>query len=168
MLNALLDAGEIERLGRGHYRLVVQPDLELPDLTEVSLRAPRSVICLISALDFHALTTEIPHAVHFAIPRGARAPHIDHPPTRPYWFGPRSYGLGIEEHIVDGVSIRVYDMEKTIVDCFQFRNRIGKALAVEALREYRARRGIDAGKFSRYAVACRVQNVITPYIEALI
>lgn len=165
-LYVLRDAGELDQLARGVYRLVEAPTLSDPDLAAVAKRVPRGVICLISALSFHELTTEIPHVVHLALPRNTRTPKLEHPPLQIYRFSGQAYSAGIELHRIEGVEIRVYSAEKTLADCFKYRNKIGLHVALEALRTYRARRGARLQKVLEYARVCRVERVIRPYLEA--
>jgi predicted transcriptional regulator of viral defense system len=167
-LYAMRDAGTLENLGRGLYRLADSPPLSNPDLVVVAAKAPKSVVCLISALAFHNLTTQIPHEVYLALRRGSEFPRIKQPPIRIFQMANAAFGAGIETHKIDGVPVRVYDPEKTIVDCFKFRNKIGLDTAVEGLRFYRERRKVKVGDLLRYASLCRVANVMRPYLEALL
>jgi predicted transcriptional regulator of viral defense system len=167
-LYALRDAGVLERLGRGLYRLADAPPLSHPDLVAVSRRAPRAVVCLISALAFHGLTTQVAHEVYLAIPRDTEPPRIDHPPVRVFRFGPRAFGEGVETHNLDGVPVRIYAREKTLADCFQHRNAVGIDTVVEALRRYREQGRVDVEAILRYARTCRVEKVIRPYLEAIL
>jgi predicted transcriptional regulator of viral defense system len=167
-LYALRDAGVLEQLGRGLYRLADAPPLSHPDLVAVARRAPRGVVCLISALAFHDLTTQVPHEVYLAVPRDSEPPRIDHPPVRAFRFGPRAFGEGVETHVLDGVAVRVYAREKTLADCFKYRNVVGLDTALEALRRYKEQGRIDADAVLRFARACRVEKVIRPYLEAVL
>ncbi len=167
-LYAMRDSGLLERVSRGVYRLAGSPPLGNPDLVTVATRIPGGVICLISALSFHELTTQIPHEVHVALASGAREPRLDHPPIRTYRFTGQSFTAGVETHDVDGVGVRIYSPEKTLADCFKFRNRIGLDTAVEALRSYRERGGIRVDELMHYASICRVKKVIQPYLEAIL
>jgi predicted transcriptional regulator of viral defense system len=165
-LYALRDAGVLERLTRGVYRLAAATPLGNPDLVTVALRAPDSVICLVSALAFHELTTQIPHEVCVAIPRGAEPPHLDHPPLRTFWFTGKAFTEGIESHRLDGMTIRIYNREKTLADCFKYRNKIGLDTTLEALRLYRQQRRVNVESLMRFAEVCRVASVMRPYLEA--
>ena len=167
-LYALRDSGQIEQLSRGLFRLTDAVPLGEPDLVTVAHRIPEGVICLISALAWHELTTQIPHEVYVAIPRGMEAPRIDYPPVQHFWFGRLAFESGIETQQVDGVPIRIYCREKTIADCFKYRNRIGLDTALEALKLYRQQKAIDTGALLRYADICRVRRVMTPYLEAIL
>lgn len=167
-LYAMHDAGLLLRLSRGVYRLAELPELSSPDLATVAARAPDAVICLISALAYHELTTQIPHWVDIAIRRHRREPRIAYPPTRVFEFGPKAFAAGIEEHLLDGIRVRIYEAEKTLADCFKYRNRLGLDIALEALRLYLARPEIDTTALIGYARICRVERVMRPYVEALL
>ncbi len=166
MLYSLRDKGVIEQVSRGIYRLVELPPISNPDLVTVSLRFPNAVICLISALAYHDITTQIPHAVSVAVPRASRAPTLDYPPIQAYRFSEKSYKFGIEEHRIDGVAIKIYNSEKTLADCFKFRNKIGMDVVLEALKLYKIRKKFDLSAILKYAKICRVEKVIQPYLEA--
>ncbi len=165
-LYGLRDSGELERLSWGVYRLAELPDLSEPDLATVAARIPQGVVCLISALAVHELTTQIPHAVHVALQRGTRYPKLDYPPLRVYLFSPETFLAGIDERRIDGVPARIYNPEKTLADCFKFRRKIGLDVATEALGTYRRRPGANLQRVYEYARVCRVANVIRPYLEA--
>ena len=166
-LYALRDAGRIEPLGRGVWHLVDVPVSEHVDAAVVALRHPRAVVCLVSALEWHGLTTQVPRAVQIALPPGARAPHVRYPPSRVFRFSGRSYTSGVEQHDVGGLRVRVYGAAKTVADCFKFRNRVGRDVALEGLREgWRARR-FTMDQVIRYARICRVERVMRPYLESL-
>jgi len=167
-LYAMRDSGHLERVSRGVYRLADRLPLGNPDLVTVASRVPGGVICLISALSFHELTTQIPHEVNVALATGAREPRIDHPPIRTYRFTGESFTEGVETHEIDGVDVRIYSPEKTLADCFKFRNRIGLDTAVEALRSYRELGSIKVGELMQYASICRVKKILQPYLEAIL
>ncbi len=161
-------AGILEQLTRGLYRLADLPPLGNPDLVSVSLKIPNGVICLISALAYHEITTEVPHEVHVALERGTEAPRLTHPPIRIFWFSGQAFTFGIQTHKIDGVSVRIYSPEKTIADCFKYRNKIGLDTAVEALKLYRERKRFKSEELMQSARACRVEKVMRPYLEALL
>lgn len=117
-LYAMRDGGELEQLARGVFRRASLPPLSDPDLATVAKRVPQGVVCLISALAFHQLTTQIPHEVDLALPRSAREPSLEYPPLRIYRFSGEAFSAGIETHSLDGVPVRVYRPEKTLADCF--------------------------------------------------
>ena len=168
MLYAMLDAGIIEKLCRGLYRLADLPPLGNPDLVSVAMKVPMGVICLISSLSFHEITTQVPHEVYIALRRGTEPPRLKHPPVRIFWFTGEAFTEGIETPKVDGVQMRIYSPEKTVADCFKYRNKIGLDTAVEALKLYRERKRIKVNELIRYARVCRVEKVMRPYLEALL
>jgi predicted transcriptional regulator of viral defense system len=161
------DAGQLEQLSRGLYRLAELPPLSEPDLAAVAKRIPQGVLCLISALAYHELTTLIPHEVHLALPRTARLPRLRYPPLHIYRFSRGTFEAGVETHTIDNVSVRVYGPEKTLADCFKYRNKIGLDVAIEALRSYRSLRGARLQVVLEYARICRVEQVVRPYLEAI-
>ena len=162
----LRDEGLIEPVSRGLYRLADLPPIENPDLVAAATRFPHAVLCLISALDWHGITTQIPHQVHLAVARDARLPVLDYPPVAGYRFSGWAFSAGIEQVDVDGITLNVYNPEKTLADCFKFRNRIGMDVVLEALELYRTRKTFLPGKLMEYARVCRVANVMAPYVEA--
>lgn len=166
-LYTLRDSGALTQLSRGVYRLSSLPELEAPDLVTVALRVPSGVICLISALAFHELTTQIPHAVDIALARGTERPRLDYPPVNYYWFSGAAFESGIETRLIDGTKVRVYNAEKSVADAFKFRNKLGTDVAVEALKTWRARRGARIESLLEQARICRVERVMRPYLEAL-
>ncbi len=166
-LYAMRDQGVVEQLSRGVYRLASLPGLEAPDLVAVATRIPKGVVCLVSALAFHDLTTQVPHVVDVAIARGTEKPRVDYPPVKAYWFSGEAFTAGIETPVVDSVAIRVYGAEKSIADAFKYRNKIGIDVALEALRNWRQRAKPDFARVLEYARICRVERVIRPYLEAL-
>ncbi|MBI5117627.1 type IV toxin-antitoxin system AbiEi family antitoxin domain-containing protein [Candidatus Poribacteria bacterium] len=167
-LYAMRDTGRLQQISRGLYRLADLPPLTEPDLVAVSLRAPRGVICLISALSFHEITTLVPHEVYLAMRKGDERPRIGYPPVRVFWFGGAAFSEGIKPHTLDGTGVRVYAAEKTLADCFKFRNRIGLDAALEALKLYRQRKRVDVDALIHFARVCRVENVMRPYLEAIL
>jgi predicted transcriptional regulator of viral defense system len=162
----LRDEGLIDSVSRGLYRLANLPPIENPDLVAVATRFPNAVLCLISALDWHGITTQIPRQVHLAVARDARLPVLDYPPVAGYRFSGQAFNAGIEQVDVDGITLQVYSPEKTLADCFKFRNRIGMDVVLEALELYRTRKTFLPGKLMEYARICRVANVMAPYVEA--
>jgi predicted transcriptional regulator of viral defense system len=167
-LYRMRDQGMIDTLARGLYRLCDLPSLGNPDLVSVALRIPRGVICLVSALSFHQMTTQIPHAVYVALIPGTEPPRLAHPPTRIAWFSGRAFSEGIEIHKIDGVPVRIYGPEKTLADCFKHRNKIGLDVALEALKIYRKRKPLKVNELARYAKICRVEKTMRPYLEAIL
>jgi predicted transcriptional regulator of viral defense system len=167
-LYAMRDAGVLERLDRGLYRLATLAPLSSPDLVSIAVKVPRGVICLISALSYHRITTQIPHEIYLALERGTESPRLVQPPLRVFWFTGSAFTEGIEKHDVDGVSIRVYSPEKTLADCFKYRNKIGLDTAIEALKFYRDRKKVNVDGLIKFAAICRVEKIMRPYLEALL
>ncbi len=167
-LYAMRDAGLLDRLGRGLCRLADMPSMGNPDLATAAAKVPHGVICLISALSFHGLTTQIPHAVHLALARGVEPPRLEHPPLRVFWFTGAMFTEGIEHHELDGLTVNVYGAAKTLADCFRYRNKIGLDVALEALRLYRDRGPFPVEELLHYARISRVRTVMRPYLEALL
>ncbi len=167
-LYAMRDAGQIEVLARGLYRLADAPPLGNPDLVTVAAKLPHGVVYLISALAFHEMTTQIPHEVCIAIPRNSEPPHLDYPPIRVVRLSQSPYMAGIETHKVDGVAVKVYSREKTLADCFKHRNEIGLDTVLEAVRMYKAQARVNADAILHYASVCRVARVARPYLESLL
>lgn len=166
-IRQLVEGGEIERVARGLYRLPGASRSERQDLAEVARRVPRGVVCLLSALRFHGLTTVNPFEVWLAIERNAWRPRIEHPPLRLVYLSSSAFGEGVEEHEVDGTQVRVFSAAKTVADCFKFRNKIGTDVAVEALREYRRVHPKHLDAVWRAAEVDRVTQVMRPYLEAI-
>lgn len=166
-LYALRDAGVLQPVSRGVYRLADLPPLAEPDLATVAMRIPKAVINLVSALHFHGLTTEIPHAVSIALPKGTARPRLDWPPLHVYWLSGTMFTSAIESHERDRVHLRVYGAAKTVADCFKFRNRLGIEVAVEALRTGLEERKFTPAEVLRAARICRVGRIVRPYLEAL-
>lgn len=168
MLYSLRDKGIVEQVSRGIYRLVELPPISNPDLVTVSLRFPDTVICLISALAYHDITTQIPHVVSVAVSRNSRIPSLDYPPIQAHRFSNKAYNSGIEAHLIDGASVKIYCPEKTLADCFKFRNKIGMDVTLEALKLYKERKKFKPIELLDYAKICRVAMVMRPYLEATV
>jgi len=167
-LYAMHKTGIIERVNRGLYRLSDSTPPQNPDFVFIARIIPEGVICLISALSFYDITLQIPHEVYIALPRGARKPKLDYPPVRIFRFIGEAFSEGINTVYIDNIPIRIYCMEKTIADTFKFRNQTGLDTAIEALRAYMDRKDKNLDVLMHYSKICRVNNVIRPYIEALI
>ena len=167
-LYAMRDSGKIEVISRGVFRLSNIPPLGNPDLVTVATRVPQGVICLISALAFHELTTQIPHEIHVALRRGAEEPRIDYPPVKTHRFTGEAFTAGMDIHDLDGIGVRIYSPEKTLADCFKFRNKVGLDTVIEAIRFYRERKKIKVDDLMRYASVCRVNKTMRPYLEAIL
>src|SRR5665213_926484 len=168
-LYALRDAAEIEKVGRGLYRLSTAPPLSNPDLVPIAIRIPRAVVCLISALAHHGLTTQVPHAVDIALPSHAQIPKVDGVSVRVFWYPEASFSTGVELITIDDVPLRIYSPEKTIADCFKYRNKIGLDVAIEALRADRERTPKpNRAALAQFAQTHRVQMIMRPYLEAIL
>jgi predicted transcriptional regulator of viral defense system len=162
------DHGALEVLSRGVFALASAPLPESPDVAAVMRRIPRGVLCLVSALEYHGVGTQIPAAVQVALPRSIRPPRIAHPRVQVFHMSDAAFDAGIEEHAMAGVSIRVYSAAKTVADCFKYRNKIGIDIAVEALQEVVRRRLATPDQIMEYARIDRVEAVIAPYLAALL
>ncbi|MCK4762486.1 MAG: type IV toxin-antitoxin system AbiEi family antitoxin domain-containing protein [Candidatus Aminicenantes bacterium] len=167
-LYKLYETGHLEKISRGVYRLTELEAISNPDFVMIAARVPHAVICLISALSYHNLTSQIPHKVSIAIKRDSRKPTIEFPPISVHRFSPASYQAGIEETIIDGVLVRIYNPEKTIADCFKFRNEIGMDVVLEAIKLYKTRKSFKLDEILKYAGICRVEKVIKPYLEIIL
>lgn len=157
--------GLLIKEARGLYRLADLPPLSNPDFVQVALRVPDSIICLISALNFHQLTTQIPYRVYIALPQKVKPPRLEYPPLDIVYLSPKPYLAGIEEHTLDRVPVRIYSREKTVADCFKFRNKIGLDIALEALKDYVRQPGRDIPKILEFARINRVEKIIRPYLQ---
>lgn len=165
-LSRLCERGYIQRVGRGLYVLPNADVSEHHTLAEAGKRVPHGVVCLLSALRFHGLTTQSPSEVWIAIGSKAWRPQVDYPRLRFVRFSARAFEAGVEEHSIEGVLVRVYNPAKTVADCFKYRNKIGLDVSLEALRDCRWQRRCTNDELWRYAKICRVANVMRPYMEA--
>jgi predicted transcriptional regulator of viral defense system len=166
-LTRLVRQGLLTRVGRGLY---ARPDRKVSEhgtLAEVASKHPQAIVCLLSALRVHDLTTQSPFEVWLAIPNKARAPKMDYPPLRVMRFSGTLLSDGVEEHQIDGVTVRVTNVARTVADCFKFRNKIGLDVALEALQEAWLAKRLSMDELWRYATLCRVANVMRPYMESL-
>ena len=166
-LTQLKKAGKLNQISRGIYRLGAKKILSNPDLVTVAVSVPKGVICLVSALSFHKLTTQVPHKVYVALPERTRSPKLDYPPLAVHRFRGKAFEEGIEKHLIDSVKVKIYSPEKTLADCFKFRNKIGLDVVLEALKFYRSQKKFDIKAIMKYAKICRVENQMTPYLEAM-
>lgn len=166
-LQRLVERGEVERLGRGLYTLAGKPRDERQDLAEAARRVPAGIVCLLSALRFHDITTQDPFEVWMAVGHKAWRSRVDHPPLRLVFLTGRALTEGIESHKVNGVGVRVFSAAKTVADCFKFRNKIGIDVAVEALREFRRLHPKELQAVWDFARVDRVARVIQPYLDSL-
>lgn len=158
--------GQLEKVSRGLYRLPESQTAQHESLRTVATRVPQAVICLLSALQFHELTTQLPRQVWIAMPRGSHVPKLDYPPIKLIQYSGQAYSEGIDTVIVDQIEVKVYGVDKTIADCFKHRNKIGIDVAIEALKEARRKKLIDMNALWRFATICRVANLMRPYMEA--
>ena len=165
-LHRLIESGRIERVGRGLYRAKDAEITEYHTLLEAALLTPKGVVCLLSALRFHDLTTQAPFEVWMAIDNKSWRPTTSDVPLRIHYFSGRALTEGVERHEIEGVPVKIYNAAKTVADCFKFRNKIGVDVAIEALRDY-LRKRLPEKDLWRYAEVCRVRNVMYPYLEAL-
>jgi predicted transcriptional regulator of viral defense system len=166
-LAALLEQGRIVRVRRGVYRTAEGFDAS-DTWGLVMQRYPQGVLCLLSALAFHELTTQSPAVIWLALPKSAWRKPQDYPPIRIVHFSGAAFTAGVETHARSGGVIRVYSVAKTVADCFKFRNRIGLDVAMEALREGWTQRRFTLDELDAMARVCRVQAVMRPYVEALV
>ena len=169
-LKRLVESGKLERVARGRYRLP-DPDYALTEhhgLVLASAAAPSGVICLLSALQFHVIGTQLPRQVWMALDRGVRKPAIEYPPLRVVRFSGEALAAGVEEHTLEGQTVCVYNVAKTLADCFKYRNKIGLDVALEALNDAWRDRRFQMSEVERYARICRVRNVMRPYLEAIV
>ncbi len=160
------DHNYLDVLARGTYRLAELEPVDYQDIVTVASKVRPGVICLISALSYHEITTQIPHEVYVAISRKMSYPRLEYPPARFFKFSEKSFKAGVDIHKISGIDVKIYSPEKTIVDCFKYRNKIGMDVALEALKLWRRKKNADIGKVMEYAKICRVYNVIKPYVEA--
>lgn len=166
-LSRLEKRGLLRRVGRGLYERPGRPVTEQATLAVAARRIPNGVVCLLSALQFHGLGSQLPPRVWIAIPRTARRPATGNLPIRIVRFSGPAVSEGIERHRVEGVEVRVYSPAKTVADCFKYRNKIGLDVALEALRDCRRARKASNDELWRNAKVCRVANVMRPYLEAI-
>ncbi|MBM4460832.1 MAG: hypothetical protein FJ011_24245 [Chloroflexi bacterium] len=167
-LPRLAAAGLLERVARGRYRLTGGDVTEHHTLALVATVAPSAVVCLLSALQFHALGVQSPLEVWIALERGVWRPRLSYPPLRVVYSSGLSFSSGIERHTVESQEVRVYSVAKTVADCFKHRNQIGLDVALEALTDAWQQRRFTLVELNEYAAINRVQRVMQPYIEALI
>ena len=167
VLSRLTASGQLERVGRGVYRLPDRQGSEHESLATIAVKVPQAVFCLLTALQLHELTTQLPRQVWIAMPQGSHAPKMDYPPVKMVQFSGEAYAAGVEVVQVDQVALRVYGVAKTVADCFKHRNKIGLDVAIEALKDALTQRKATADELWRFAKICRVANVMRPYLEAL-
>lgn len=166
-LTRLVRDGRLERISRGLYRLPESDTTEHFTLVQAAKRVPHGVVCLLSALSFHDVSTQLPHQIWMAIERGKWEAGIRDLPLRLFEFSGKSFHEGIETHDIQGVPVKIYCPAKTVADCFKYRNKIGLEVALEALRECVHERKCTNQDLWHYAKVCRVGNVMRPYLEAI-
>jgi predicted transcriptional regulator of viral defense system len=166
-IKRLVSKGELVRVGRGRYLLPQAEHSENLGLALVAAAVPRSVICLLSALRFHAISTQAPHEVWIAVAQGGARPRLDYPSVRLTLVSGRAFAYGIERHRIDGIPVGIYSPAKTVADCFKFRNKVGLDVAIEALREALHAKRCSRDEIWAAAKVCRVSAVIRPYMEAM-
>lgn len=168
MLQKYVERGIIQRWGRGIYRLSDERLHESPEMLIVAKKYPMAVICLVSALSFHDLTTQIPHVIDIAIPYQGNPPKSAYPLVRAFRFRNAIYEAGIETHDMEGAPLKVYNKEKTLVDVFFFRNRIGMDVFLESLKMYASNHSVNLPLIHEYAALRGVTKTIMPYLETLV
>lgn len=166
-LNKLYREGILDRPSRGLYTLADSEPTENRTIAEAGKRVTQGVVCLLSALRFHDLTTQAPFEVWIAIDEKARLPRIDYPPVRIVRFSGDALTFGVGEHKLEGVKVRVYSPAKTVADCFKYRNKIGLDVAIETLRDCLQQRKATMDELWSAAKVCRMSNVMRPYLESM-
>ena len=166
-LQRLEERGLLVKETRGQYKLPDAKVTENHSLAEACKRVPRGVVCLLSALQFHKLTTQAPSDVWLALDRKARAPGSGVQPLRIVRMSGKALTEGVDEHRIEGVAVKVYQPAKTVADCFKYRNKIGLDIALEALRDFKHKHRSGMDDLWRYAKICRVERVMRPYLEAM-
>jgi len=161
----LARAGQLRRVGRGLYVHPDNPPTENHNLALIGKRTPEAVVCLLSALQFHELTTQLPSEIWVAVHPKARPPQIPEIPLRVVRFSGQALTEGVEDHLIEGVSVHITTPAKTVADCFKYRNKIGRDVAVEALRDAIEQRKATIQKLDHFAHICRVARVMRPYLE---
>lgn len=167
-LYRLCKSGAVARVSRGFFQVTDAPDAVSPDYAAIAKRVPEGVICLLSALYHQDLTTEIPRQINLAISRDASVPRLDYPRVRVFRMSATPFAAGIEHRVIGGTEMRIFSPEKTIADCFKYRNSLGLSVAVEALKSYMTRRNRNPGRVLDMARICRVENILRPYLESLV
>lgn len=167
-LNKLHAEGVLDRPTRGVYVLADAEPTENRSLAQACKRVPGGVVCLLSALRFHDLTTQAPFEVWLAIAEKARLPRIEYPPLRIVRFSDSALRYGVKQHRIEGVAVKVYTPAKTVADCFKYRNKIGSDVALEALRDCWKQRKATMDELWQAAKVCRMANVMRPYLETLV
>lgn len=160
--------GLLSRIAVGLYTLPEAPLNENSSLAEVAKRLPKAVVSLISALSYHGITTQIPHQIWLTIPRGSWKPNVEYPPLNLTYVSDPAYSFGIQEHVMNGVAVKIYSPAKTVADCFKFRSKVGLDVAIEALREAWRSRKVTMDEMVIAAEIDRVSKIMRPYMEATV
>lgn len=166
-LYRFLERGQVRKISRGVYEYVDREYTEHATIIEVCKWVPHGVVCLDSALQFHEVTTQLPHKVWIALDNSAWRPDPNKYPIRVIHMSGKSLTEGITTHKIEGVEVKVYNLAKTVADCFKFRNKVGLDVALEALYEVRRRKLVTSDDLWKYAKICRVSKVMRPYMEAI-
>ncbi|MBM3846667.1 MAG: transcriptional regulator [Verrucomicrobia bacterium] len=163
----LLSEGILYRSGRGLYGLTAQEVSEHRSLAEVSTRVPNGVVCLLSALAFHEITTQNPSSVWIAVDRKARYPSVDYPPIEVVRFSGPGLVDGVKLHAIEGVAVKITSIARTVVDCFKYRNKLGLDIALEALIDAWSQKRLNLDEVAHFAALARMENVMKPYLATL-
>jgi len=167
-IRRLMQDGAIEKVKAGLYKLADMPVLSNQGMIDVCMAMPKAVVCLHSALSYHDLTTTLPAAITIALPRDSKPIKLTYPPTQIFYFSQKNYQMGIGRMATKAGIFAIYNIEKTIVDCFRYRHKLGMDVALEGLRNYLKKPGYNMNKLIKYAKAGRMLRVMKPYIEAVI
>lgn len=167
-LKEMVESGVLRRVGRGLYMLRSTDITEHHSLAQLAAQCPKGVICLLTALRFHDLTTENPEVVYVLLPKGVKRPRVTNPQIDTAWASGASYTDGIEAHVFDGVTVQVTSPAKTVADCFKYRSKVGIPVAVEALRDAWQKKKASSTELWHAAKVCRMTNVMRPYFEMLV
>lgn len=167
-IQRLVEEGALVKIGRGLYAIAENDFAETQSLLEVAVKVPKAVVCLLSALQFHELTTQNPFEVWVAVPRETRIPKVENVMTRVFRFAPKIYESGIENHLIDGIELKVYSPAKTVADCFRYEKKIGLDVAVEALRDAWQKRKATMDELYHFAEVRNVKSKMLPYLNSLV
>ncbi|MDF1826925.1 MAG: type IV toxin-antitoxin system AbiEi family antitoxin domain-containing protein [Legionellaceae bacterium] len=166
-ISRLVAAHELQQIERGLYCLPQKEFSEKESLIVVASRVPQAIFCLLTALQIHELTTQLPRKIWIAMPIDSHVPKIEYPPIKMVKYTGKAYSEGIEIQQSDGIDYRVYNVAKTIADCFKHRNKIGIDIAIEALKDAYGKNKVTTDELWHYAKICRVANVMRPYLETI-
>jgi predicted transcriptional regulator of viral defense system len=168
LITRLVKKGQLEKVARGIYMKADRVPSDLDNLVEVSLKVPKSIFCLLTALSLHEVTTEMPHEAWIGLEYGGKKPQFDFPPVRIIKFSGEAFSYGVETKIITGVSVRLTSVAKTVADCFKYRNKIGLDVAIEALKDGWRKKLFTIDELNKAAQINRVRNVMRPYIETVL